>query len=358
MDFSSSGASRFFLGANTRRGFVSYYDDFPGFSGEDFLWVIKGGPGCGKSSFMKRIGAAAEAAGMPVEYIHCSGDPDSLDAVYLPLQHVAYADGTAPHVIEAVYPGAASLYLDLGSFLDADALKPHLEEIAALNREYKALYAGAYAQLSAAAALLPSALPGCVPPEASARLERRLAGLVSRELHALHKEGRLRHRLLSANSCQGRITLYDTLRSGGYRLVTLDNRLGLGHRFLSGLTEQALARGYEVILCHDPLEPELPEAVLLPEAGLALLAADRPLPPELEIYRHLRLDALAGTPDAALRTLLRRRKKESDLLLNAAFDTLARAKVLHDRLEAVYHPHVDFAGSAALSEDHIHWLFG
>ena len=55
-----------FLGANTGEGFFSVYDEFcPPDSGV-FLWVIKGGPGCGKSSFMKAVGRAAEDAGLDV----------------------------------------------------------------------------------------------------------------------------------------------------------------------------------------------------------------------------------------------------------------------------------------------------
>ena len=73
--------TRFFLGANSKRGFSSLYESFCDPAAGDFLWVLKGGPGCGKSTLMKRIGAAAEEIGEPVEYIHCSGDPDSLDAV-------------------------------------------------------------------------------------------------------------------------------------------------------------------------------------------------------------------------------------------------------------------------------------
>ncbi|MCQ2420706.1 MAG: hypothetical protein MJ118_06190, partial [Clostridia bacterium] len=72
-----------FLGANTAKGFYSLYDSFC--SGpDDFLWVLKGGPGCGKSSFMRKIGKAAEDAGLDVEYVICSGDPDSLDGIYIP----------------------------------------------------------------------------------------------------------------------------------------------------------------------------------------------------------------------------------------------------------------------------------
>ena len=87
----------FFLGANTPEGFHSLYDNFIDAKKGDFLWVIKGGPGCGKSSFMRKVGTAAQQAGLDVEYIYCSGDPDSLDGVRIPQRHVAYVDGTSPH---------------------------------------------------------------------------------------------------------------------------------------------------------------------------------------------------------------------------------------------------------------------
>ena len=41
--------TRYFLGGNTASGFVSFYGQFCR-GPEDFLWVIKGGPGCGKST--------------------------------------------------------------------------------------------------------------------------------------------------------------------------------------------------------------------------------------------------------------------------------------------------------------------
>ena len=87
---------RYFLGANTAKGFFSVYEDFCKPDSGNFLYVIKGGPGCGKSSFMKKIGKAAEDAGLDVEYVLCSADPDSLDGVLIPTWHVGYADGTSP----------------------------------------------------------------------------------------------------------------------------------------------------------------------------------------------------------------------------------------------------------------------
>mgnify|MGYP002867796410 CR=1 FL=1 len=119
--------TRYFLGANSAHGFFSLYDGFAQPEDGVFLHVIKGGPGCGKSSFMKRIGHRAEKAGQDVEYISCSGDPDSLDGVWIPALGVAYADGTAPHVLDPAYPGGGGSYLDLGAFYDEAALRPKLE---------------------------------------------------------------------------------------------------------------------------------------------------------------------------------------------------------------------------------------
>ena len=138
------------------------------------------------------------------------------------------------------------------------------------------------------------------------------------------------------------------------RLYLLDNALGLGFAALEQLAAQAAVRGYDAIVCHDPLEPEKVEALLLPEARLGFLAAEDPeaLPPLP--CRRARLDALALrelTPEA--RAALKKRKKESRALLAAATETLAEAKALHDALEAVYHPHVDFAALDTLAAEHI-----
>ena len=59
--------------------------------------ILKGGPGCGKSTFMRRVGAAMERAGERVVYINCSGDPDSLDGAIFLDRNAAIVDGTSPH---------------------------------------------------------------------------------------------------------------------------------------------------------------------------------------------------------------------------------------------------------------------
>ena len=87
---------QYFLGANSPAGFYSLYDQMLPPEQARAIYILKGGPGCGKSTLMRKIGAWAEEAGLRPEYILCSGDPDSLDAVILPDRRVAVVDGTAP----------------------------------------------------------------------------------------------------------------------------------------------------------------------------------------------------------------------------------------------------------------------
>lgn len=87
----------FFLGANSPSGFYSLYDQLLDPAAAQRVFLLKGGAGCGKSSLMRRVAQALSDAGERVEYIRCSGDPDSLDAVIFPDLHSAIVDATAPH---------------------------------------------------------------------------------------------------------------------------------------------------------------------------------------------------------------------------------------------------------------------
>ena len=90
--------THFFLGANSGQGFQNLFPRFCKPEDHYDLIVLKGGPGVGKSTMMRRIGKAMEDRGEDVEYLYCSGDPNSLDGVHIPRVGAAIVDGTSPHV--------------------------------------------------------------------------------------------------------------------------------------------------------------------------------------------------------------------------------------------------------------------
>ena len=77
-----------FPGGNTPAGFFSYYDQIIRPDAAR-IFVIKGGPGVGKSTFMKKMGEALLRLGYDAEFHHCSSDPDSLDALKVPALNIA-----------------------------------------------------------------------------------------------------------------------------------------------------------------------------------------------------------------------------------------------------------------------------
>ena len=51
---------------------------------------------------MRRTTAAMEERELESVYIHCSGDPDSLDGVIFPAIGTAIVDGTVPHGMDTL----------------------------------------------------------------------------------------------------------------------------------------------------------------------------------------------------------------------------------------------------------------
>ena len=142
----------FFAAANGYGGFRSYFDTVFNSNDYDKIFVIKGGPGTGKSSFMKKMAQKYLELGCDIEKIHCSSDPNSLDGVILEKENkrIAFLDGTAPHERDAAVVGAIDEIINLGASLDTRFLTAKKNEILALNKEKKKAYATAYYYLEIA----------------------------------------------------------------------------------------------------------------------------------------------------------------------------------------------------------------
>ena len=144
---------KYFLAANSCEGFYSEFDNSYLPDGEWRAYIIKGGPGTGKSSFMKRFADAAENKGERALRCPCSSDPDSLDAVILPDKKIVIMDGTAPHTVDPKFPGVCEKILNFGEFWVDDSFAEHKSEVIRLTLKNKALHASAARFLRAAGTL-------------------------------------------------------------------------------------------------------------------------------------------------------------------------------------------------------------
>ena len=137
-----------FPGNNSAEGFYSFYES--GLSAMDHVYILKGGPGTGKSSFMRHLGEAFRDRGFDIELWQCSSDNDSLDGVLIPAYKTAVVDGTAPHTLDPVYPGAREEILNLGEFWKNNALRKEKDAIVSLTDRISAAFDDAYKKLKTA----------------------------------------------------------------------------------------------------------------------------------------------------------------------------------------------------------------
>ena len=339
--------TNFFVGANSGEGFRNLFPELVDLEDTYDLMVLKGGPGVGKNTFMREIGRTMEQAGTAVEYLWCSGDPDSLDGVVLPEIRCAVVDGTSPHVIEPQYPAAVDRYVDLGRFYDLTAAKNAAEDVKARTRDYKAAYVRAYHSLKAARQVELDAVAEVKKSFDHEKAARRVEGIIARELRRSGGErGKTTRRFLGSITHKGCIWRFDSVDVLCPKVYEFADSWELAGPSLARLHDTAVKRGWDTIACLSTEDPERLEHLLVPGLGVAFVTSRPGMDYGKKPFRRIRLDAMAA-PEGKAR--LRFRARMAALLREEGVAALKEAKASHDALEAIYNPYVDFDGVRALA---------
>ncbi len=252
---------------------------------------------------------------------------------------------TTAHVMEPPFPGVAGHYVNLGVCYDRQALAPLREDLIQVTRDYKSCYDRAYQRFRAAVELQRSGEWLLQPHADQEKLKKRVQGIVARECKN-RKTGRGNpiYRFLGGLSCQGRVTLWDTVFLQCKKVYELrDGRSGLANQMLSQLAEGALQGGYHPVICLSPEDPSRVDHLLLPELSLGFITGGN-YGPAQRPYRRIHLESLIEKEAWKVhRNELRFAWRIADELIEDGLRELRRAKERHDQLEELYHPHVDFA---------------
>lgn len=347
----ADGKIRYFLGSNSAEGFFSYCGEYLPAAKRKQVYIIKGGPGTGKSGFMKRVGAALEHAGLRTEYIHCASDPDSLDGVVFPEIGGAILDGTAPHVQEPACPGAVENYLSFSPFWDTAGIALHRKEIEEIQLKIKPLYTGATRCLAAAAGINGNVLDIALGTVSFDRLTQRGRALARRYISAGAQTGCLQNCFLGAITPNGQVCFGETVRTLCQNIVVLSDSLGLSPFILAPVLDAVKSAGLDAMVCHCPLNPYKIEHILIPALSLAFVTSNDHHDFQPEKARRIRVDYI---PDRealeALHPSIKEQQRLCRRLIARACANLAEAKRLHDELEQFYIPYVDFTAVEALAD--------
>lgn len=337
----------FFVCANSGYGFVSYFDEL--FENCTRLYILKGGPGTGKSGFMEQVAKAAAARGLAVSRILCSSDPRSLDGIYIPALHLGIADGTAPHLLEPTLPGAREQLLDPGAFWDPCALLAQRAEIEELNSQKKAHYRSALALIEGAKN---TAL--CQQSILSAHQDTGKTARLLKKLHtgAVFQKGKIQNRFLSAIGMEGAVTL-DTCVKQSEKIYTFSPYFGQEHLLMNSLLALFLEKEGALILFKDPISL-LPEGIYLEKEGL-FFRCGRAVGCEKEkiIDSKKTLTPLSKEDKKQLRAL----EKQQQQLIDSSVLFLSKMKDCHFKLETIYGAAMDFQALEGYKDSFIQKIF-
>ncbi|MGI6713197.1 MAG: PRK06851 family protein [Bacillota bacterium] len=338
-----------FPGGNTCRGFVSFYPS--GLENMDQIFILKGGPGTGKSTLIRKIGREMIDKGYNIEFWQCSSDNNSLDGVIIPTLKAAIVDGTAPHIVEPKYPGIVDEIVNLGDHWDISRLKSYKNEVIKLTNEVSASFSTTYQYLKEAKTVHDQwekihidALDFQKANEEASRLTEEIFSNIQEQ----ESSPRVRHLFASAITPLGMVNYIDNITADCQTRYIVKGLPGTGKSTLTKkIIQAAVEKKYDVNVCHCSLDPDSVDMVLIPQLGTAVIDGTPPhlIDPERRGDKVVdMLNCLNWKRVSNHASKLAEIELEFTDLMREAVNYLYRAKTLHDDLEAYYIKAMDFEG--------------
>lgn len=334
---------RVFPGNNTSEGFYSYYDYIIDGEAKKFF-IIKGGPGVGKSSFIKKIGKEMLEKGYDVEFHHCSSDSQSLDGIAIPDLKIAIIDGTAPHIVDPKYPAVIDKILHFDEFLNEENIRIHKDEILAVTLEKKKSFQRAYRFLAAAKCIRDDMEDIYEEACHLGKFNRAIGNLIDEFLGSIpysEEKGRIRHLFGSAYTPDGHVDYYDTIIGPFQNVIYINGAYVKGvSSLLQQIADEAIRKGLSVEAYHEPLVPRNIETLIIPNADIAITTSEK--------YKEKNMKTI-DFEDFMERSILERyreRLAEDQHLFKEIVEkglaNIRKAKEKHGVLEGFYADNMDF----------------
>lgn len=327
----------YFAALNSSQGFISYFDKI--FSPDELnrIYILKGGPGTGKSYLMKHIGKKAEAMGYKTEYFLCSSDPSSLDGIIIPELSCAIIDGTSPHLTDPIYPGAVEQIINLGEFFNTDVLTLQKEKISSLINAKKELYRRAYAFLRCGGSLQRE-YDSAVCPYV---LYKKMTDNISRLCKTMPNGNGYTEsvRIISSYTTQGAVSL-DTFYDNAKERFVIKDKYGTSKIYLSALLHKLREKERTVCISYCPDTPECINGIYLPDTKTSFTVKCDNVRYDgktINMGRFLNNDGIS-----ACKKRLRFIKNAHASVIDEALSYLSAVKALHAEAEEIYTASMNF----------------
>jgi len=343
---------RFFPAGNTTEGFYSYFDYMIDFETANHIYTIKGGPGTGKSSLMRKVAKHYHDLGFNIEYHHCSSDPDSLDGIVISELKVAMMDGTSPHVVDPKVPGVIDDLIDLSIYWDEAKLGRYRKEIIENSQRNKELFKRAYGYLKAAGKVYDVYRSTSLKAFKKEQLNEVIENLIKEMLGdypVVNHLGNVRYLFGFGITPRGIVNFREDYMKGQEKWVLIKEDVfssagSIMHRLLDEVTR----RGFDVICLKSPIDRNQITDLLVDDIGLTI-SVENPFQgfPQTHTHTSPHLIDLSEFTDTEIVKSLQPSVTD-DLtvvhqLLDMSVKHIHKAKENHDVLEKFYVNAIDFS---------------
>lgn len=331
-----------FIASNSSKGFFSYFEELLYDASLERIYLIKGGPGCGKSTFMKKIAAHFDSNGYTVEQIHCSSDPDSLDGINIHENKTVIIDATSPHCYDTRFPGALDSLVDLSRFWSKDQLTERKKEIIELTSRISGMYKPIYNILNSAGILYKQQ---CLNAEQAAD-KNKITSFVKKTVKQnaftpIGEAGKVYSRFLTAISCKGLNPLECTCDKLCTNAILIEDEYAVSGIILNRFITYFKHSGYDVYTYHNPLCPETKiDHIIVPGLRFGIFSnsqlfnfpvSEKIISKKVNSRVFINSDIYSNVKNKGAF-----RKKLISEILNKTFEDLAEIKKEHDKLEQYY----------------------
>ncbi|WP_455718481.1 PRK06851 family protein [Anaerosporobacter sp.] len=331
----------YFACGNTSKGFQNMFES--NLQGLKKIYILKGGPGTGKSTLMNKVGKMYVDKGYDVEYIHCSSDPDSLDGVIVREISVGIVDGTAPHVIEPKVAGAVEEYVNLGEAWDIELLENKAGEIRKLQEQISTCYPKVYEAFAHALKIHDEWEKIYIDNMNFEKADELTEKVCDMLLGSCEKQesGVTRHRFFGGSTPKGAMDYVENITSSCKKRYLIKGRPGSGKStMLKKILRKAEGLGLEVEVYHCGFDPNSLDMILLPELELCIFDSTAPheyVPSRegdtiIDMYTEL----IKPNTDERYEGELNNIRKRYNETVAKGTSYLKKAKDLHDQLEHYY----------------------
>lgn len=345
----------FYASGNTARGFANLFDS--SIQGLARLFILKGGPGTGRSSLIRTIGNHMAKDGYDIWFIHCPSNNNGLDGLIIPALKAGIVDGTAPREIKTPLPEAAVQYVNLEESGNASLLSAQQPVIDSLNERIQQAHERAYAGFAEALRIHDEWEAVYI-----ANMNFQAADELTKEYiqnffgnGKLEKQSRVDHRFLGAATPKGAVDFVPNLTEGLKRYF-IKGRAGSGKStLLKKLAAAGIERGFNVEIYHCGFDPNSLDMVIVRELGFAIFDSTAPheYDPDLaadeivDMYEH----CIKPGTDEAHSDALSDIKERYAAQMKASIQHLAQAKAIQDELEQIYVQSTDFRRIDQIKEE-------